>query len=102
MITILFSARTLEDKVESFREMAKKATPLFREDDGCLAYVFHQQLDDPRNFVLREQWRDETALNAHIKHLIEEFGPPKPGDQLPAAIMEMCESVDFKFYDEVF
>ena len=101
MITIFFSARALEDKVESFREMAKKATMLFREDDGCLAYVFHQQIDDPRNFVLREQWRDETALNAHIKHLIEEFGPPKPGDQLPVAIMEMCESVDLKFYDEV-
>jgi len=101
MITILCSVRTLEDKVEVFREMAEKATPLFREDDGCLSYVFNQQIDDPRNFVLREQWRDEAALSAHIKHLVEEYGPPKPGDQLPAAIMEMCESADVKLYTEV-
>ena len=101
MITILFTARTLEDKNDSFRELAKEATTIFRQDDGCLSYVFYQQSDDPRNFVLHEQWRDETALNEHLGHLIEKYGSPKPGDQLPAAIMEMCESVDLKFYNEV-
>lgn len=101
MITILFSARALENKIEEFRAMAAKATPLSRADDGCLYYVFHQQKDDPRNFVLREQWRDQDALNAHISHLVEVFGPPKSGGQLPASILEMCESVDFKLYDEI-
>ena len=101
MITILLTARIAEDKTDSFRELAKDATTIFRQDDGCLAYVFYQQLDDPRNFVLREQWRDETALNEHIGHLIEKYGSPNPGDQLPAAIMEMCDSVDLKLYDEV-
>jgi quinol monooxygenase YgiN len=101
MITILFSARTHEDKVDAFRTMATEATPISRADDGCISYVFHQQKDDSRNFVLREQWRDEGALNAHFKHLVEVFGEPRPGGQLPASILDMCESVDFKLYDEV-
>ncbi len=101
MITILFSARVLEDRVDGFRRMVEEATPLSRADEGCISYVFHQQTDDPRNFVLREQWRDEAALDAHIQHLVEVFGPPGPDGQLPASILEMCESVDFKLYDEV-
>lgn len=101
MITIFFIARTLEDKVDAFREMAKQATPISRAEDGCLTYIFHQQKDDPRNFVLREQWRDQDALETHIEHLVEVFGPPKPGGQLPASILEMCESAELNFYDEV-
>ncbi|GAB6908691.1 putative Antibiotic biosynthesis monooxygenase [Desulfosarcina cetonica] len=98
MITILFHVRTLEDTVEAFRAFAEKATPLSRAEDGCLGYVFHQQKDDPRNFVLREQWRDKQALKTHIDHLIEVFGPPRPGEALPAAMTDLCASTDLKFY----
>ena len=76
--------------------MAMEATPISLADDGCISYVFHQQKDDSRNFVLREQWRDEGALNAHFKHLVEVLGEPRPGGQLPASILDMCEPVDFK------
>ena len=101
MITIFFSVRVHADRVDAFRAMAEKATPLSRGDDGCISYTFHQQKDDPRNFVLREQWRDEEALNAHIQHLVDEFGPPKPDGRLPASIIDMCGTFDVKFYDEI-
>ncbi|BBO85738.1 hypothetical protein DSCO28_63040 [Desulfosarcina ovata subsp. sediminis] len=101
MITILFSVRVVDGKVEAFHEFAEQATPLSRADDGCLGYVFHQQKDDPRNFVLREQWRDKEALAEHIKHLIAVFGPPKPGEQLPASMTALCESFDLKFYNVI-
>ena len=101
MITILFSARAKADKVDAFREFAEKATPLSHAEDGCLGYVFHQQKDDPRNFVLREQWRDKGALGEHVKNLVAVFGPPHPGQQLPASFIDLCESFDVKFYDGI-
>lgn len=101
MITILFSVKVKADKVDAFVDFAEKATPLSRADDGCLGYIFHQQKDDPRNFVLREQWRDKDALNGHVGHLVEIFGPPHPGQQLPASFTDLCESFDLKFYDVI-
>ena len=99
MITILFSVTAKENKIDAFKAFAEKATPLSRGDDGCLGYVFHQQKDDPRKFVLREQWRDKKALGDHIEHLVAVFGSPHPGQQLPAALTDLCESSDVKFYD---
>ena len=101
MITIIFSVKVHADRASEFRALASKATTLSREDDGCLSYVWHQQKDAPQSFLLREQWRDQQALGAPIKHLVEVFGPPRPGGQLPGLIMDFCESFDVKFYDEI-
>lgn len=101
MLTIFFSVSAHENRVADFLAMAERATPLSRQDDGCISYVFHQQKDNPRNFVLREQWKDQQSLDAHIRHLVEEFGPPRPNGLLPAFILDMCETFDVKFYDEI-
>ena len=101
MITIIFSVSVHASRAKEFRTLVEKATTLSRGDDGCLSYVWHQQKDVPHRFLLREQWRDQQALGEHIKHLIEVFGPPRPGGQLPASIMDFCESFDVKFYDEI-
>ncbi len=99
MITIFMFARVLEEKIEQFKALAVDVTPLSRADDGCLNYVFHQQSDDPRNFVLTEQWRDREALDAHVRHLSEVFGPPREGQRLPKAVVDLCESVEIKRFD---
>ncbi len=101
MITIFFSARARESKDKDFRKVAERIVKLSRADDGCLAYDVHQQKDDPRNFLLREQWRDQEALTAHVEHLVREFGPPPEGGQLPASILDLCESIDFKLYEPI-
>lgn len=99
MITLFMYVRVLEGRVEQFKTLAVNVTPLSRADDGCLNYVFHQQSDDPRNFVLTEQWRDREALDAHIRHLSEIFGPPKAGEKLPKAVVDLCETVEIKRFD---
>ena len=48
-----------------------------------LTYVFHQRQDNPREFMLYEQWRDEAALDAHVIHCQAVFGPPGPNGRLP-------------------
>jgi quinol monooxygenase YgiN len=39
--------------------------PLSRAEPGCLAYVAHQDVTDPRRFMFYEQYVDEAAFQAH-------------------------------------
>lgn len=36
-----------------------------REEDGCFAYAFWRDLEDPDLFRVYEEWRDWDALKAH-------------------------------------
>lgn len=46
---------------DNFAELA----PLSRKEAGCRMYVAHQQLDDPRKFLVYEQYDDQAALEFH-------------------------------------
>ena len=59
MLTLLFYLTAREGREEAFHDLAVSLTEITRsEDDGCLAYTFHRRSDNPREFVLYEQWRD--------------------------------------------
>jgi (4S)-4-hydroxy-5-phosphonooxypentane-2,3-dione isomerase len=36
-----------------------------RKEPGCVHYVGHQSLDDPRRFLFYEVYKDQAALQAH-------------------------------------
>ncbi|HEY1732261.1 MAG TPA: putative quinol monooxygenase [Terriglobales bacterium] len=36
-----------------------------RQEPGCLMYIVHRHKDDPRQFFIYEQYRDDPALQAH-------------------------------------
>lgn len=101
MITLFMSVRTHENKINEFKALAQRLTPSTRTEEGCIEYTFHQQKTDPRNFVLREQWRDRDSLDKHLKILAETLGPPREGQKLPAALFDLCEAIDVKPYDVV-
>jgi quinol monooxygenase YgiN len=43
----------------------KPLTEASRKEPGCLFYVAHQHRDDPRKFLVYEQYKDDAALDAH-------------------------------------
>jgi quinol monooxygenase YgiN len=43
----------------------KPLTEASRKEPGCLFYVAHQHHDDPRKFLVYEQYKDDAALDAH-------------------------------------
>ena len=50
------------------RQVAELFGPLTaasRKEPGCLFYVAHQHRDDPRKFLVYEQYKDDAALDAH-------------------------------------
>jgi quinol monooxygenase YgiN len=75
MLTILFEVTVNEGLEEEFADLAKEMMRSTHAlDEGCITFVWHRQPDDPRKFVLYEQWRDEPAVNAHLARLIGEIG----------------------------
>jgi quinol monooxygenase YgiN len=92
VVTVLFSVTVREDRATEFHDVAARLTATTREqDEGCLAYVFLQQQGEPREYVLYEQWRDQSALDAHLVRLQEMLGPPPPGGRLPKTFLDLCE-----------
>lgn len=50
-----------EQAVELFRVLAEYS----RAEPGCLMYLAHRSISDPRRFFLYEQYTDQAALDAH-------------------------------------
>jgi quinol monooxygenase YgiN len=67
MITAMARVTVVAGREEEYHA---RAVELMRrthaEDDGVIAYAFHRSKEDPRVFVLFEQWRDRPAVDAHL------------------------------------
>lgn len=52
-----------------------------RKEPGCVMYVGHQSIEDPRRFMFYEQYRDQAALEAHRnapyfkQYVVDGLGP---------------------------
>ena len=88
---------------KEFSELAARITKSTREEDeGCFTFEYLQQVENPREFVLHEQWCDEAALDAHIARLRAVHGPPPLGGAgLPAVIGEFFEKLDMARYSVI-
>ena len=66
-------------KVQSIEELNRVKAILIhrakqsRADQGNIAYVFAQNIEDPTELMLTEKWVDETSLQAHLNKTDEEF-----------------------------
>lgn len=75
MITGLFFMTAKPEQVDAFQAlMTEIVTTTRTEDEGCIAFVLHQQHDDQHAFMLYEQWHDQAALDAHFARLERIFG----------------------------
>ena len=102
MINILVHLTIKAGREDEYRKMAARiAKASNEEDEGCITYHYLQDLSDPREFVVYEQWRDQASLDAHTDHLQAMYGPPSPGERLPAAIGDFFEKKINRRYDAI-
>jgi len=98
MLTIIFyltgKPHVERELTALIREMVEES----RAHDGCITYTFHQQHDDPRQWMLIEEWRDRAALSGHVEKMKARFGDPPPGARLPARLDVLTESSHYQFY----
>lgn len=60
---------------QQVREVLLDLVVQTREEKGCVNYDLHQSLDNPREFVMYENWASEADLDAHARSAhLQEFG----------------------------
>ncbi len=86
MPSVVATLKVKEDKIEEARAFLKQlAADTLANESGTLAYVFHQQKDDPTAFVAYEKYESDEAFALHSKNLASKgagfagimAGPPK-------------------------
>ena len=50
-----------EEVIESFRKLQEET----RHEPGCISYFVQRSRENPRAFLVYEQYEDEAALQAH-------------------------------------
>jgi quinol monooxygenase YgiN len=109
MITIFFSVTVKAERQTEFEILAREMTVSTKaQDQGCIAYTFYRRADQPRDFVLYEQWHDAAALSAHLTRLHQVLGPPDDREpypethhrrRLPKAFLALLEKTDAVRYE---
>jgi antibiotic biosynthesis monooxygenase len=110
MITILFHMTVKPERQAEAEMLAKDMMATTRTEDGCIAYTIYRRADQPRDFVLLEQWRDAEALAAHLVVLRRRFGPPDDQEphpethhrrRLPKAFLALFEKTEAVRYESL-
>ncbi len=55
-----------EGKEDEIAEILKKMIPISNAEPGCALYVVNRSVDDPRKFLLYEQYYDRSGYEAHM------------------------------------
>jgi len=70
-----------EGSAERVEAVLRKMVPLTQAEPGCLHYYASRSAENPREFFLYEDYRDEAAFQAHCdsdhfkKHVLGEAVP---------------------------
>lgn len=67
---------------EQVAEWLRVMAPHSNAEPGCVMYIVNQHVEDPRRFLLYEQYVDEAGFNAHRE--TEPFKEYIAGKVLPA------------------
>ena len=66
MILVVGTFRLPADNIPAAREAMERVILRSREEAGCLAYAYAEDLLDPGLFRVTEAWSDRAALAAHF------------------------------------
>lgn len=102
MLYLVFSGKIKEDKVaEFYQKVASVSQKLTHAHDKAVVYQWHKNQEDPSRFFLNEQWKSVDDLHAHFETLYKAFGPAKPTERLPAAILGYLDEARVDFYEPI-
>jgi len=69
-------------------------TPFANTEPGCACYIVNRALDDPREFVLYEQYHDRAGFDAHL-------ATPEFKEHILGRVVPLLESRGRQFYEVI-
>ena len=69
MLTFTAKLTVKVGQEQEFERIMRIVVPKVREEPGNQAYIFHRSMQDPRVFMVYEEYDDQAALEAHRAHL---------------------------------
>lgn len=67
MIIVIARFRPRPERREELVALLQEVQEASRTDDGCLNYGYYSEVTDPLSFIAVEEWRDQDALDAHLR-----------------------------------
>ena len=67
MIRVVAKVLVKKDKKDAFVEACRELVQASRQDEGNIGYTLNVSVDNPLQFAFIENWRDQDALDAHMK-----------------------------------
>ena len=65
-LTVVAILQAKSDQIDALRQELLALLPITRQEDGCLGYDLHQDIEQPARFIFYEQWRSKTHLDTHL------------------------------------
>jgi quinol monooxygenase YgiN len=66
-VLIAGTVRVPPENLERFKPHMQKMLAASRAEDGCLAYSYAIDVEDPGLIRVFEAWRDQAAIEAHFQ-----------------------------------
>ena len=85
---------TQEGKADEVAAILKTMIPISTAEPGCVLYTVNRSVDDPRKFLLYEQYRDRAGYESHME--TQEFK-----DNILGRVVPMLESRERDFYETI-
>ncbi len=93
MLVLAVNSVAKAEAEERVRDEFRTLQAASQQEPGCLLYVVQQAIDDPRRFLVYEQYRDQAALDEH--RASEHFQRHAP------RIAELCASQERTLYHPI-
>ncbi|WP_066218285.1 putative quinol monooxygenase [Formosa haliotis] len=66
-LTIVTRIVTKEEHLEFVKTELLKLIPFAKTEQGCIAYYLHQDISEPKIFMLYEKWGNPELWQLHMK-----------------------------------
>lgn len=94
MYVVVARYYTKEGKADEVAEILRKMIPISLAEPGCKVYTVNRSKDDPRRFLLYEQYVDEAGYQYHMS--TDAFK-----ENILGKVVPMLESREREFYETI-
>ncbi|HEX6584527.1 MAG TPA: putative quinol monooxygenase [Thermoleophilaceae bacterium] len=67
MVIVVARFRPRPEHRDDLVALLEEVQAASRSDDGCLHYGYYTEITDPLSFIAVEEWRDQEALEGHLR-----------------------------------